>query len=347
MADSQLSLEQIREYWANLAQSFENSMPGYICLSAKAVSVPRGYEVMSDKSLATARSAYAKNLEPSETPVLLHEYISWLGLGSIKQGYLITDRAIYSLYEGVTRKYEFHKISDITISDMILYINGTKFAFVGSSSGVAIVKDFLSRLAGLNSKNVQTFAMDQRASEHCDIAGIRAEIGPDEPIQSILRRRDDVLEDGHKVRHYECILIMRDTLISTKKFTGILAQGSSFKVLPKSNFTKIRIISRYEHPHIHSHTPHAVSHMIKDASTGNILTAAASVAADINQHYNPPAGKLVFDVYAETPRALDEGAGYAERHRVFYGIDPSREEYIIDFLNSLGLPVEKSGKSPY
>lgn len=347
MGESKLSLEQIREYWANLAQSFGDSMPGYLCLSAKAVCVPRGYQVMSDKSLATAQSAYAKNFEPGETPILLDEYISWLGLGSFKNGYLITDRAIYSFYEGVSRKYGFHKISEITISDMVLHINGTKFAFVGSSNGVAIVQDFLSRLAGLNSGNVQTFAMDQRASEHCDIAAIRAEIGPDKPIKSILKRRDDVLEKYYDVRHYECILVMDDTMISTKKFTGVFAQGRSFEILPKSEYTSIRIIGRHEHPHSHSHTPHAVSHLIKHASTGNILMTAASVAADINQHYNPPAGKLVFDVYAETPRALDEGAGYAERHRIFYGIDPSREGYIIEFLHSLGLPVEKSDTSPY
>lgn len=346
MTGTRMSNDEVAGYWSTLSEAFQGREPGLLYLAPPFLSKSStGYRAISEKKLQKARAIYAAYNDAEETTILFQDSTLF---GSAKYGYIITDRCAYSRYKDRAHRFALSDVRSVELKDMHLFLNGQDFAFLGSSLDSNIVEDFIARLVGLERPDILDFVSEVRASEHVNVSALKAEMTSPERLDFVFHRKSDVLREYSKVRNYETLILTESYIVPAIHYAGILAQGRNFKVLPKSEFTRIRVVGRREHPEGHSHTPHAVGHVVKHATTGNVLIAAASVIADINHHNNPPLGRLVLDVFAEREGAAEkEERDYNDQHLIFYGLDPSKESYVIRFLKNSGLAVVESGETPH
>jgi hypothetical protein len=98
----------------------------------------------------------------------------------------------------------------------------------------------------------------------------------------------------------------------------------------------------------HSHTPHAVAHLLKHPDPLTAFTAAASVISDLVQKLNPSEGEPVLNIYLERPEIHKDGVlDYNSFHMLFEKVKPNEIAPIIKLFGSDRFSVNYTPNSPF
>ncbi|CAN5380636.1 hypothetical protein BH10PSE3_BH10PSE3_07640 [soil metagenome] len=302
--------------------------------------------LLTASKIQGARAGYANYDVNKENPILLRDSTFW---GSAKQGFLLTDRSIFTRVGEERQVISLNDISDVDADGNFLILNGRKFYSFYDSQTAALVADYLSRLLGLLEGAFQSKILAILASQRFGLDELWAAIGQEEPIKAVYHReKSEWSVLSHKAHYFDSFLSTSNNAIVFSKRDSAFDVKGTFVVLPLSAFNTIRIVNGVHHEHGHSHTPHAVSHVLKHATNLNIAMAAVSIFADAYQRSNPPPGIPIFDVYIQRDELIQDGKlDEKSYHHVFKQVNRQTVEKMIEFFANTGLSVVYSSDSPF
>lgn len=347
MFTAKMSTADHQEYWSVASTGGEVRPLDFFLLSPSFFEVAKTkYDPITEAKIQGARAGYANYDSTKEHPILLRDSTFW---GSAKKGLLLTDRNIFSCEGNERQMISLGDIQNIDSDGHFLVLNGRKFHSFYNNQTAALMADYLSRVLGQIEGAFQPKIRAILASQRFDLDELWAAIGREEAITALYHReKSESSIAGLKQHYFESFLSTEDNAVVFSKRDSAYDTKGSFKVLLRSEFNIIRIVNGLRYEHRHSHTPHAVSHVLKHATTENIAMAAASIFADIYNSSNPPPGIPIFDVYIQRGGLIKDGKFDNEsHHHVFKHVDKISIQKMIEFFAETDFEILYSPVSPF